>query len=613
MNYKAMMAEIKSELLDLWNAADGEKTYSEWFEILKPRLSYYFGIDQSEFFIYSHQQKGFLPCKKNRQCIKQRDVISVELIVGTKTQSKIQIFKDRGFEFTDDYLLFTDQELNPLGILLVDAAEGWRNFITSSSRGDLESTLNNFIQNIRKVRELTKKERKFRLLFNVTESFNATMESHLILDGIMDQINDAFPSLDTELILTQDQEGLTYAYKQFDHTKERLSTVEAFLSGEITIENAVDLNVELINIPIKGRQGTYGLVQLKNACATPLTIAQKNFGWMLAKAAGSALENANLYDQSHRLIEDLRLVNETSHKLNSGMHFDEMIGFLKQQLVSALQPDEICFVFNDKNKTCEAIDASTDYFMTVGGQRYINYVENHFVKERPALFEANLAETETGDWPYKAIIGLPILDQEETIGFVICLHKVEYFFSFDQFKLMRSLIGHSSLAIANLLLRNQLRALAEKDYLTGLYARRYLDDAVQDSIERDAGGTFVLFDIDDFKKVNDTYGHNVGDEVLKQVSNYIIKEIPKGATAARWGGEEVAIYLPGANPEQARLLSEKLVVGIPTVTEPSVTISAGLANWSVGEAIELKELLKQADTVLYQAKRSGKNQLVIHA
>ena len=607
-----MIGEVKSELLDLASSDDGEKSYYQWFTTLRPKLDLYFGIKQSDFLIYSKSSRSFRSIQGDERNISRQNSIPIEQVDNAHSESRIQIFRTNGFEYTDDYLLFYDEKINPLGILLVDSAASWREFSTTSYRIDFEKTISGFIEKVKMVNELKLKERKFRHLYNVTEFFNSTMESQLIIDGMMNKIYDIFPALDAELLLTQDQKGLVYTYKLFDHTSERASTVDAFLTGEITVEKATGLEREIINIPIKGRQGTYGLLQIKNSRLQPITTIRKNFIWMLANAAGSALENASLYDQSHRLIEDLRLINETSRKLNGGMQVDEMFIFLKKQLITALHPDEVGFVLRDEKKEYKVIDASTELFRTLDGERYIQYVNNYLSKGRIALFDADLANTENKQVPFKAIIGIPIMDQEEKIGFVICLHRERYFFSFDGFKLMQSLIGHSALALTNLLLRNQLRELAEKDHLTGLYSRRYLEAKVEQSINENSGGALLLLDIDDFKNVNDTYGHDVGDKVLKKMSNFISKEILGKGIAARWGGEEVAIYFPKADRKRCKIFSEKLIADIPTLTTPSVTVSAGMANWQIDEKVTLKELFKQTDTVLYEAKSKGKNRLVIH-
>jgi len=99
---------------------------------------------------------------------------------------------------------------------------------------------------------------------------------------------------------------------------------------------------------------------------------------------------------------------------------------------------------------------------------------------------------------FESIIAIPIMNQEKVAGFVIVTHKEPYFFSFESFKLMSSLIGHSSLALANSILQGQLQELVDKDNLTKLYTRSYLDNVVESSIANDEIGVFLLLDVDNF-------------------------------------------------------------------------------------------------------------------
>ena len=157
--------------------------------------------------------------------------------------------------------------------------------------------------------------------------------------------------------------------------------------------------------------------------------------------------------------------------------------------------------------------------------------------------------------------------------------KDPYFFSFDNFKLMRSLIGHSSLALANSMLRDQLQELANKDHLTKLYARRYLDNIVGKSISTNEGGVFILLDIDDFKNVNDTFGHETGDAVLKQIGSYIVNKFKGIGVAAGGAGKNLPSIYHLMIKQTGRKLAERLIEQIPSITTPSVTVSAGLNSW----------------------------------
>jgi hypothetical protein len=127
------------------------------------------------------------------------------------------------------------------------------------------------------------------------------------------------------------------------------------------------LNIQLLNIPIKGKQGIYGIVQVATPIDYLFSARQKEFALLLTSATGNALENAKLYIQSHRLVTDLQLINETSHKLNSNLTLDDMLVFLKNQLIKSFQPEQTCFVMKIKNKY-EIAPASTAFFHTIDSQ-----------------------------------------------------------------------------------------------------------------------------------------------------------------------------------------------------------------------------------------------------
>lgn len=124
--------------------------------------------------------------------------------------------------------------------------------------------------------------------------------------------------------------------------------------------------------------------------------------------------------------------------------------------------------------------------------------------------------------------------------------------------------------------------------------------------------SILFFDIDHFKKINDTYGHEVGDSVLKKVAETIAQSVRGGDTVARWGGEEIVASLLGANEEDAKGKAESIRKKIEELTFGStdlkVTISIGVASNFAGAKVS--DLVKNADLALYKAKRSGRNKTV---
>jgi two-component system cell cycle response regulator len=124
--------------------------------------------------------------------------------------------------------------------------------------------------------------------------------------------------------------------------------------------------------------------------------------------------------------------------------------------------------------------------------------------------------------------------------------------------------------------------------------------------------SFIFFDIDNFKKINDTYGHPTGDEILREVSLLINRSVREGDTVARFGGEEIVACLLGANEQDAKDKAQSIIKTVERLTFTNdvlkVTISAGVAtNW---KDATYSELIERADKALYSAKETGKNKVV---
>jgi diguanylate cyclase (GGDEF)-like protein len=168
----------------------------------------------------------------------------------------------------------------------------------------------------------------------------------------------------------------------------------------------------------------------------------------------------------------------------------------------------------------------------------------------------------------------------------------------------------------------QLSRLASTDSLTGLANKRALEEALTRDLARadrdQTWLTILISDIDFFKKVNDTYGHLTGDEVLRQIGRVFAGKMRGGDLAARYGGEEFLLILPGSNAIGGKIVAERLRKTIEelVVQGPkgpfSVTSSFGVASvCGPGCARNIKDLIGRADTALYAAKHGGRNRVVV--
>jgi diguanylate cyclase len=154
-----------------------------------------------------------------------------------------------------------------------------------------------------------------------------------------------------------------------------------------------------------------------------------------------------------------------------------------------------------------------------------------------------------------------------------------------------------------------LDRLVKFDALTGLLSRVRFLQLVEE--RRSAGGILVLLDADHFKKINDTYGHEAGDDALQHISAVLMNSVGTHGIVGRMGGEEFAVYFPGSTMSQAKLIVASLGTVLRSQAllhqgvEITVTLSAGLANDAGGEPIA--NPLRRADKLLYLAKKRGRD------
>jgi len=167
----------------------------------------------------------------------------------------------------------------------------------------------------------------------------------------------------------------------------------------------------------------------------------------------------------------------------------------------------------------------------------------------------------------------------------------------------------------------QLEIFAITDALTGIYNRRYFHGCFDKEFERAQRRhtplSCMIMDIDDFKKVNDTFGHSEGDIVLRAVSDAIASEVRERDTLARYGGEEFVVFMPKTGIEEARELAERVRKAVKRQTyegmpkDYPITISIGVAEYNPETMPDSDAIVRVADTALYVAKREGKNRVIV--
>ncbi len=339
---------------------------------------------------------------------------------------------------------------------------------------------------------------------------------------------------------------------------------------------------------------------------------------MVADTAGTAFENAKLYERSNQLIRELRMSNELTQRLNQSLRLGEIFQFAFEELLEMFEADYCCIVhMNEEKGGLEVIACNHPPLLHeilkdgqgLGGKVYAtgeplilsDYINNNATASR--LMDSTESQS---------LIATPLSVGGEVRGAIMLAHRDAHYFSYDNYRLLQAMAGHIGLAVGNARLHAEVRRLANRDTLTGLYARHYLDEMIKERQSADFCGSLIVVDIDQFKAVNDTYGHQKGDKILKQVSEIVKSSIRQGDIAARWGGEELAVYLPQLGVQQSVLVAERIRERVMKETEPQVTVSCGIAEWSwTDERVSVESLFYRADMALYEAKNNGRNLVIV--
>ncbi|MDC3412672.1 diguanylate cyclase [Aquibacillus sp. 3ASR75-11] len=458
----------------------------------------------------------------------------------------------------------------------------------------------------------------YKLLFEISQKIFSSIEIEHVLKAISEAVEESYPAFLHHLFLTQIYEQChSLPLKELVYTEEsesRLSTM-AYKTGKIQIDDAETSGSSVsgqIFVPMIGKQGTYGVLQVISINKPIFPKEDIYFITAVSNLAGTAIENASLHQHSKRLIDDLMFVNKTSRTLNTNLRLSETTAFMNKQLKESFDADQVGFILFKETEANEyqILDGSTDYFLLKEASSFIAHIQEVLETEEALFIGDFLTSNPEIAISYRSVIAAPMTQSDDLIGAIVLLHTDAYAFSFESFKLFQTLVHHSTLAFVNSMLREKLEQLVITDYLTKLYSRKYLDEKLHEHMKADVQGTFILIDIDDFKIINDTYGHDTGDFLIVQVANIIKSHIGKEDFAARWGGEELAVYLPNGTISDGMEMALQLVRQVEAFTEPAVTISCGVSYWNSQHYDQPKSVFDRADVALYEAKKMGKNCVV---
>lgn len=343
----------------------------------------------------------------------------------------------------------------------------------------------------------------------------------------------------------------------------------------------------------------------------------------LSKIAGSLDEKMERLETSiskeQRVVRELAILSEMVGAIVSERNFETMLDTFLERTRSLLKSEYSgIFIFEGENKelkmfrTTFAKDVSLDCARAMADGPFKNVLETFI----PLRVNMPLENTPSDHPEIKNMIALPLaIAGDKLSGLLILINKEGGFREEDE----DTLFNFSFHAFQILTVHNELTRLATTDSLTGLNNHRVFQERLNEEISRTERYSKVLslimFDIDHFKSFNDTYGHQTGDKVLKEIGGIINNSIRNVDFPARYGGEEFVIIVPETGCDEAVIIAERIrrrVLEHPFTTETGervmMTISAGIACYP-SDATLKEDFIRKTDQALYFAKNHGRNRV----
>lgn len=326
-------------------------------------------------------------------------------------------------------------------------------------------------------------------------------------------------------------------------------------------------------------------------------------------------------------VHDLEILTASARRLAASLQLEELVEAVARETCKAIGEAEAVSLVHRRagdrvGLVIDGFDRSSERFFRrpmQDGEGAAGWVMAHGMARRiDDLSIDDDVPSHGGAHGMRSWLGIPLFMYGGCEGVIAVQSTHARAFRVDHQRLLESL----GLQIAAALQNAHLYELAMVDGLTGLFMRRYFDARIEEEIERSKryGTAFsvVMMDVDDFKSLNDTHGHLIGDRVLRGIANVVKSQMRGVDTAARYGGEEIAVILPRTEMVNAYNVGERIRAAvaelrITTDGDPPaalrVTASFGIAGYPESTASGGEDLVRCADRALYRAKKTGKNRV----
>jgi diguanylate cyclase (GGDEF)-like protein len=393
--------------------------------------------------------------------------------------------------------------------------------------------------------------------------------------------------------------------------------------------NAIDPRVRSeIAVPIRQEDRVIGVLNIEDDRSNAFGPSDLNLLTTLASQVAVALDNARLYEEARRRIKELSALHNVGATVSSTLRLDALLDQVCHILNDTFRYNKIAIMIADRESGELVFKASLGYQNILGEMgRRLKIGSEGITGMVAATGETILVGDVTQNPNYVSIDGktrselaVPLKIKQRVVGVLnVESDNVDAFDQVDK-QLLTTLATQVAVAIENARLYEETELLAVTDGLTGLNNHRFFQAFFERELSRarryNHPLSLIMIDIDHFKKINDSLGHPVGDQVLQEVARLLKEQARDVDLAARYGGEEFMLVLPETKRGEAQSLAERIrqrVEGhdfkVTAVRKPlKVTISLGVSGFPE-DGTEKSQIIDKVDKALYRAKSGGRNQV----
>jgi diguanylate cyclase (GGDEF)-like protein len=377
-------------------------------------------------------------------------------------------------------------------------------------------------------------------------------------------------------------------------------------------------------IPLMVRDEVVGVLDCQSDRANHFDSETIDLLTLFSTQASMALQNARLYSLEQQRARQLQAINAIAQQTTAVLELEELLSRVCKLIQEAFQVSHVSlFLREDHDLVLRAHHGTLTPRIPTGGRfSAANEPWASILAKGSTANERDISDATTMRFFAESAsrMRIPLISFGQTLGVLALDSSTPDAFRDGDLQSLESVADICATAIQNAHYVERVKQLAYLDGLTGIFNRRFFEMRIVEEIERarryNTGMAIIMADIDQFKRLNDEFGHVLGDEVLRQVSSLFNQQLRKIDVVCRYGGEEFAILLTQTGARLAMNVAEKLRKLVenwqfPGVPRP-VTISAGAAAYPE-HGSNRDELVKSADAALYAAKQAGRNKVCLGA